>query len=193
MKYPDKILKLIRPKRPAAAFFAVLLSLCMVSYAGCGGSVQRYTAAGTAMGTLIGQTIYTDRENLTDQVMERLEELEQNTLSWRVAGSEVEKINAAAGDGIIPLSDSMRTYLEILLSVSQESKGAFDMTVGPVVRLWNIDEWAAGGTEADSSAVELPAQEEIAEALARTGYERLQLSKEGLLLPEGMSLDLGAV
>ena len=193
MKYPDKILKLIRPKRPAAAFFAVLLSLCMVSYAGCGGSVQRYTAAGTAMGTLIGQTIYTDRENLADQVMERLEELEQNTLSWRVAGSEVEKINAAAGDGIIPLSDSMRTYLTILLSVSQESKGAFDMTVGPVVRLWNIDEWAAGGTEADSSAVELPAQEEIAEALARTGYERLQLSKEGLLLPEGMSLDLGAV
>ena len=59
--------------------------------------------------------------------------------------------------------------------------------------IWNIDEWAAGGTEADSSAAVLPAQEKIAEALARTGYERLQLSEEGLSLPEGMSLDLGAV
>lgn len=149
------------------------------------------------MGTVVSQTVYTDREGVTEQVTELLDTLEQDTLSWRAEGSEVAAVNAAAGsDAFVPLSDELRGYLEVLLSVSENSGGAFDVTIGAVTGLWNIDAWAASasaGENAEDGAAGIPDREAVRRALELTGYEKVQLSPEGIRLPEGMRLDLGAV
>lgn len=198
------------------------LALAMLlPFAGCGRTVK-FTATGIAMGTMINQTVYTSGEDVTPEVTALLTQLEQDTLSWRLAESELAKINAAAGtEAGIPLSAEMQQAMTVLFEVSERSNGAFDFTLHPVVQLWNIDAWAAGemapeaqqsgapeqesapevqpsdGTgqsvaQVDEPTTPIPTPAQVSEALSHTGYEALTLTEHKLYLPAGMSLDLGA-
>ncbi len=194
-------------------FLGAGLMLC----AGCSRTVQ-YTSTNTAMGTMVHQTVYTSGKDVTPAITALLTDLEQDTLSWRLETSEVAAINAAAGtEEGIPLSEEMAQALAVLLEVSERSNGAFDITMHPVVRFWNIDAWAAGEAQqsdvpqqesaleaqpSDSTeqsavlsgeaTVSLPTPSEIDVALSHTGYEALTLTGNQLYLPADMSLDLGA-
>jgi FAD:protein FMN transferase len=70
--------------------------------------------------------------------------------------------------------------------LAKKSDGSFDMTVGPVVKLWRI----ARRTQ------KLPDDKELAEAKAKVGYQKMELDKNErtvrLLVP-GMRLDLGGI
>ena len=121
-----------------------LLAAGLCFCAGCGRTVK-FASVNTAMGTMIYQTVYTSGEDVTDEITGLINELEQDTLSWRISGSEVARINAQAGSGEgISLSQKLSRQLAVLMEVSERSNGAFDMTLHPVVQLWNIDAWAAG-------------------------------------------------
>ena len=104
------------------------------------------------------------------------------------------RINAAAGDGQSSVSPAMAEWLGRCRQISEESAGAFDVSIGRLSRLWDIDTWAAAG---DSGDYELPRQEEIAEALATTGGQKIQLEQQAdgdsVSIPAEMQLDLGAV
>lgn len=146
----------------------------------------------TAMGTIVNQTLYgEDAEETAEEILQLITKLEQERLSWRVDTSEVYAMNANAGRQTgIPLSKEMNGILEKCLQVSGASEGAFDITIGRVVRLWDIDSWA--GVE-DVEEYKLPDEKEIRQALENTGYEKLVLQDNTLYLPEYVQLDLGAV
>lgn len=145
------------------------------------------------MGTVTSQTIYSVKEDCTSEVKDLIEGLEQDTLSWRMEGSEVARVNAAAGSGAgVPVSNRLYAELEVLLKLSEDSGGAFDITVRPVAALWNIDGWANGKNTTDKSSMRIPTKEQIALALLQTGYEKVLLEDGTVTLPEGMALDLGA-
>lgn len=173
----------------------------------------------TAMGTVIQQTLYVpDEETARDfsvQAMELLWGLERERISWRLDTSEVYRANATSGSGEgFGLSRDLAELLESGMELSERSQGAFDMTLGSVARLWNIDEWAA---ESNPEGFQIPSRETLAQALSACGYEKLRLEweerdegerEEGrgeekqeenekgkcrIFLPEGMQLDLGAV
>lgn len=165
----------------------------------------------TAMGTVINQTLYADGEEAaraaSEEVMEILTRLEKEKLSWRLETSEVYRINASAGNGEgYPLSEDMEGLLSKCLELSERSDGAFDITVGRMTRLWNIDRWAV---EQASGEFQIPSGESLEEALQDCGYEKLGLLRRDadgnssqwngqggtvyLDLPEGMQLDFGAV
>lgn len=165
----------------------------------------------TAMGTVIQQTLYApDEETARDfsvQAMELLWRLERERISWRLDTSEVYRANATSGSGEgFLLSQDLAELLESGMELSERSQGAFDMTLGSVTRLWNIDEWAA---ESNPEGFQIPSRETLAQALSACGYEKLRLEREEegeeeerdeeekgqcrLFLPEGMQLDLGAV
>lgn len=63
-----------------------------------------------------------------------------------------------------------------------DSEGAFDPTIGKIIRLWDI-----GGENAG-----IPAQEELDKLLKETGYEKLELDGNKVTLKDGATLDLGA-
>lgn len=191
-------------KRFCGKICAFLIALFGVFLTGCGNRAEKFTAVDTAMGTIVSQTVY-GKEDVTGQVKDLLANLEAEELSWRMEGSEVAELNETAGSGReCVLSETLNEDLNLLFEVSQKSEGAFDVTIAPVVRLWNIDAWAAGiglqtkndsaeGAQAENEATAvIPAPEDIQAALLLTGYEKIEKTKNGLILPKGMSLDLGA-
>jgi thiamine biosynthesis lipoprotein len=52
--------------------------------------------------------------------------------------SELSLVNRTAAYTAVPVSDPMRSVLEAAQQVSARSRGAFDVTVGPLVRLWGF-------------------------------------------------------
>lgn len=177
---------------------------------GAGGPWQY---ADTAMGTVVQQTIYAaDQETARDfsaQAMELLWGLEREKISWRLETSEVYRANASAGseEGFL-LSADLSALLESCTLLWERSEGAFDVTLGAVTRLWDIDKWAA---ESSQEGFEPPGEELLNQALDTCGSQKLRLVEEGsadvrsaessasresrlrLFMPEGMRLDLGAV
>lgn len=136
---------IVEMKRKTKDFLiAFLLVSGLLLFAGCG-KVERYLMTDIAMGTVTNQTIYSKDGDLTLEVRDIILKLEQDELSWRIEGSEVARINAAAGSGTyISVYDRLYQELEILMKLSKDSGGAFDVTIRPVAALWNIDAWAAG-------------------------------------------------
>lgn len=182
-------------KRKQKVFLLVVLSGMLLACAGCV-RIMTYTAVDTVMGTVSSQTIYSSREEdcFTSEIKDLIAGLEQDTLSWRVEGSEVARINAAAGSGAdVQVSEKLYADLEILLKLSEDSDGAFDITIRPVAELWDIDGWAAGENIFGRQPVHIPTKEQIALALSYTDYEKVLLEDGAVELPEGMALDLGAV
>ncbi len=147
----------------------------------------------TAMGTIVNQTIYmqTEDSEIPEEILGQIVELEQELLSWRLDTSELYQINESGKtEEGIPLSEELEGILEECLKVSNASEGAFDITLGDVVQLWDIDRWAG---ETDTSGYRPPDEKEVQEKLAATGYESLQLENGSLFFAKEVRLDLGAV
>ena len=172
---------------------------------GCGQQTECEKSIDTAMGTVISQTVYVTENSatttngktdnkITDDVLRELNDLEQNELSWRLESAEVARINAAAGEGQIQVSPAMAGWLERCLQISEQTGGAFDVSIGRLSRLWDIDTWA---TADDPQDYELPGQEEIAQALTTAGWQKIGLEQQAdgalVSIPAEMQLDLGAV
>jgi thiamine biosynthesis lipoprotein len=91
-----------------------------------------------------------------------------------------------AGGPPVKVSRELFFILEKSREISERSGGAFDVTVGPVVRLWRRAR----------KAKRLPDPEELAAARALVGYKMMVLDREHRtvkLLKPGMQLDLGGI
>lgn len=186
-------------KTPRVVRRAMLLAMLPTLFlGGCGQRTECEKSIDTAMGTVISQTVYLTGEpggKITDAVLQRLNDLEQQELSWRLESAEVAQINASAGEGQVSVSPEMWRWIGRCLQISEQSGGAFDISIGRLSRLWDIDTWAAAP---DPQDYELPGQEEIAQALATAGWQKIRLEQQTdgttvVSIPEEMQLDLGAV
>ncbi len=105
-------------------------------------------------------------------------------LSERDARSELSKINAAPDGVRIPISPELADALRVAFSIAEETKGRFDPTLGPLVRLWR----RRSRTGADSKP------ESLALASAASGYHKLTLGQNYILKTvPGMHIDLGGI
>lgn len=98
--------------------------------------------------------------------------------------SEVSKINNAAANEEISVSDDIFNILKTALEVSRDSDGAFDITVAPVKDLWNFQ----------SGDHEPPSDAQIQAALSAVGYKKLTLNDESKSVTKADSnvkIDLG--
>ncbi|HKK70941.1 MAG TPA: FAD:protein FMN transferase [Candidatus Krumholzibacteria bacterium] len=98
--------------------------------------------------------------------------------------SEISRVNAALDAGPVRLSSEATTVIGTALRIAAESKGAFDPTVEPLVRLWGF----LGGRPA------VPDSTAVAEALERVGHERVRLDGHALTASaDGVRIDLGGI
>jgi FAD:protein FMN transferase len=101
--------------------------------------------------------------------------------------SELRRLCNTAGEGkTASVSPELWTVLEHAQQVSARSGGAFDVTVGPVVRLWRRAR----------RQKELPKPQVLREAQERVGYKLVKLDPQRhtvQLLKKGMQLDLGGI
>jgi thiamine biosynthesis lipoprotein len=101
--------------------------------------------------------------------------------------SELSRLSATAGRGkAVKVSDDLWIVLSRAQKLAAESDGAFDVTVGPYVKLWRRAR----------RAKEMPSPERLAEAKASVGHRFLRLdpqARSAELLKPGMRLDLGGI
>jgi thiamine biosynthesis lipoprotein len=93
------------------------------------GSELRLTAAGVDEATAVAAF---------DAAFDEVDRLESLMSVWR-EGSDVHRLNAAAGVEPVAVSPEVREVLEIARQVSEETGGAFDVTFGALTGLWKFD------------------------------------------------------
>lgn len=142
---------------------------------------EKYTNTDFAMNTVVSETLYTEGKDLNASVGQLLRDTEKRILSWTEDGSEIAKVNQADGE-TTEVSDELADYLQKLQQLSEDSGGAFDPTLGKIIRLWDI-----GGENAG-----IPEQSELDALLKETGHEKLVLDGNKVTLKDGATLDLGA-
>ncbi len=140
------------------------------------------------MGTVLEITI----EGLEPQPAERvLDELYDEALrldrllSIYDPESEISRINRTAGHGKQQVDPDVVEILKLSIAYSKLTRGAFDVTIGPLVDLWM--------EAADRNAP--PTAAELAAARQRVGADRISvISGDAVSLDEeGMKLDLGGI
>lgn len=138
------------------------------------------------MGTVVTISLYDKQdEAILQKCFERVEEIE-NLVSINKTGTELDKVNDNSGIAPVKVSDTTYNIVKRGLYYSQLTNGSFDITIGPVVKLWSI-----GLPEA-----KVPTQFEIDEALSHVGYENLVLNDEEksiFLKNKDMKIDLGSI
>lgn len=109
----------------------------------------------------------------------------ESLLSCFEPGSEISRINRAAGVRSEPVSPATFEVLAQAAEFSKQCQGLFDVTIGPLVRLWNY-----------KSSTEVPEEARIKQLLPLVGYDHLILNpraQTAALRIEGQSLDLGGI
>lgn len=110
-----------------------------------------------------------DADAVRAAIEAELEAVDRSMSNWR-PDSEVSRLNALADLGPLPVSEPLARVLETALRVHTASGGAFDITVGPLLRLFGF------GPGADpKSAAPDPAAVEAARG--RVGSQLLSLER----------------
>ncbi len=169
---------------PAVVLFLLIFLMFFLSWKKNEEQAKIYKSADVLMGTNFYGTVYGGKEDVLPELAEQLRRLETGQLSWREETSEIGKLNSVSGqESGENISAATFGYLKDILEIAKRSNGALDPTIGSISRLWDF-----GGADEG-----LPAQEQINALLEKTGYEKLGIDENSIFLPEGMSLDLGAV
>lgn len=151
--------------------------------------LQRFEFSQPHMGTTFRIVLYSrDAEVGRAAAMaafDRIEEL-NGIMSDYKADSELMNLVHAAGGAPMKIGDDLFNVLKISKDAAKASDGAFDISLGPVIRLWR---------RARRQRV-LPEPEKLAEAMKLVGCDKLELDENAhtarLTVP-GMVLDLGGI
>jgi len=138
------------------------------------------------MGTIITVKAYgKNADKAADKVFKRISELEE-ILTVNDTGSEIDDLNDMAGIVEVKLSSDSLYVLNKAKEYAELSEGAFDVTIGPLVKAWNI------GT--DNPRV--PLKDEIDELLKLVDFRDLKIDNANhtaYLARRGQMVDLGGI
>lgn len=170
-------------KKTASVLTAVTISCTVWSAAPvlADTEVQKYTNTDFAMDTVVSETLYTTGDDINASVGTKLREIESGLLSWTEEDSQISKLNAAAGE-TTEVSDELAGYLAQIEQLAEDSDGAFDPTIGRIIRLWDID----------GEDPHVPEQSELDDLLKDVGYQKVTLNGNKVTLEKDTTLDLGA-
>ena len=129
-----------------------------------------------------------DRQSrLAQAVNESLEQVNQ-LMSTYIPDSDVSRFNDSQSTNWFSVDQLTARVVQRAQQISQQTDGAFDITVGPAVDLWNF-----GATDSDQ---ELPNDDQIQAVQARVGYENLTVRLEPPALKKQIAdlrIDLSAI
>lgn len=140
------------------------------------------------MDSLVSITIYATAEpqNWREHVQEAFETMQhvEGLMTSYSDSSQVGKINAQAGNKPVAVDSAVLTVIREAQDIARQSNGAFDVTVQPLLQLWNF--------QAENPAV--PESASVATTARLVDFERIVIQDSTVFLPEeGMGLDLGGI
>lgn len=169
-----------------SAILAVIVLILIFLWAKYGQRVQSYECTNYAMGTFVQQTVYgSKRVEAATAAAKSVGDLE-NLISWRVDGSDIDKLNQASGSDWSKLNAKTVALLQKCLDVADKSGGAFDPTILPISSMWDF-----GGNNQH-----VPSSDEIRQYIKYVDYRNLRVDtaeSSASLKNHYMAVDLGAV
>lgn len=167
-------------------FFSLLLSSSFLT--GC--KKPPYKEARYLMGTLNEIQIFgLSRAEARAAAQSAFEAMQQvdTLMSLYKENSEISRIKKLSPGEKFPVSKETFTVLNRAREIARLSEGAFDVTVGPLVRRWGFFKKEGGN---------VLTQNEIASILSRCGYEKLELVQETQsvkVTAKELEVDLGGI
>ena len=165
-------------------FFSALFFSCQLA------AQTKYIFEQQKMGSPFTITIYAGDSvkaaTIAAQAFQLADSL-NNILSDYIDSSEINRLSASSGKGLyVPVSPPLFDILKYAQSAAVLSNGAYDITVGPVVKLWR---------KARKTKI-FPDKDSLTAALQRTGYRYVHidtLHRSVYLEKSGMQLDVGGL
>lgn len=152
-------------------------------------SPARYEASHPAMGTVFTLVAYgpdlPGLRRIADLAFQEIDRLDDE-LSHYKPQSELSVVNREAWRRPVAVNPELFKLVEESVRYGKESAGAFDVTVGPLMKAWGFFRgWGR-----------LPSASELAESLAQTGYRHVMLDASARTIrfaKPGIEIDLGAI
>ena len=165
------------------AFFIIfLLFTCFKVHA-----QERFEYTHQQMGTQIRLVFYTTDNEKADSVaslaFNRIDELNEK-LSDYLDNSELSLLTNQVKKDVI-VSDDLYRVLKKAIEISEATNGAFDISAGPLIRLWR---------KTRKTRI-LPTTSELVEAKKNVGYKFINFPNKNVVLlnASAMQLDLGGI
>jgi thiamine biosynthesis lipoprotein len=170
---------------------SLLFATALIAAPGSAAKLGPMRAEGSvdAMGSTFSVVIYgDDRDRLQAVVAQALEEARRldHLLSNYLPDSEWSEVNRKAADQPVPVSRELFQLLSACVEYSKDSEGAFDISVGPLMKVWGF--YKGSG--------HLPHRAEVRGALNRVGYRNILLDENAQTVrfaQKGVEIDPGGV
>jgi len=140
------------------------------------------------MGTMVELTAVAPNEILAQAALtagfQEIRRLEALLSTW-IETSELSKVNQAAGQEPVGVSEETFALLKRAMEVADYTEGGFNIAIGPAVRLWNIPE-----------APRVPSDMELEIAAQYVDYHNIHLDstrRTVFLEKPGMRIDVGGI
>jgi FAD:protein FMN transferase len=189
--------KKISPQIRRRIFAAMLLVLLAIAFKLLWGKqtpdVETLIFSGNTMSTswqvkIVGHGFQEDHNRrLADILKDRLDFVNRE-MSPYFKGGDIYRLNAAQADTPVQVHEEVMHVLKRAVEISELTGGAFDVTVGPLIRLWGFH-----GKKARTS---IPSDDEIANAKSLVGYRHLNLDLQTNSVTktiDGLDVDLSAI
>jgi len=171
-----------------------LVAVCtLLALTGCERPPAPQDFAGDTMGTTYHVTVTSlpdrvSREEVQGAIDELLTAVDLHLSTYR-PDSEISRFNSSASTEWTRVSEPLWAVLVEGQRVSRESRGAFDVTVAPLVALWGFGE--------DPTAAPLqPTVDQLQSARSRVGYTKLELRESPPAIRKtvpGLRLDVAGI
>lgn len=157
-----------------------------------GQDLNRYTFHSNHMGTQFTIILYSVDNELAEKgamaVFEFVEEMNRSMSNY-IADSELNQLSRLSGskESMI-ISEPLFEVLAASKEISEQTNGAFDVTIGPLSKAWRMTRMMP--------KPEIPNQTELSELLQSVGYQYIHMNETDrsvILEREGMELDLGGI
>ena len=162
----------------------ILFCIAMVFLCGCSMTTKEpLSKTGFYFDTIITITLYnTKDEELLDTCFDYCKDFE-NLVSRTIKNSDVAKINHAKGQSV-NVSDTTITLLQKGIVFGELTDGAFDITIAPLMELWDVK----------NNPGNVPIENDIAEALSHVNYKNIVIEGNTVTLTDPKAaIDLGGI
>ena len=179
----ETLLDRIKKRGGSGAAIVALACWLGTAWAQADTPLERYEANAEAMGATFQIALYGERRGaLASAAVAAFEEARRidALISNYRDDSEWSLLNREAAERAVPASQESLELLAACLGYSRASEGAFDVTVGPLIKVWGFFR----GTG------ELPGPSAVEAALDQVGYRYLELDARALTVRFRRDLEL---
>jgi thiamine biosynthesis lipoprotein len=175
------------PIRRLIVFAFCLLIVVLFIWLGQSQRMRLFKETRTSLYTLVSITAVTQSEDRArTAISEAYGELERlgRLLNFYADDSELTAINRNAGIKPVRVSPDTLEIVQAAVYAGEQTEGGFDVTVGPIVKLWDFNEET------------LPDAASIAEQLPFVGYRNIVVDAAAstvFLRKAGVQMDLGGI